>query len=144
MWRTLRTCECWWHSNHISNNNSASNLASIRALWIIHCTLNSIWRGSLHYAKSTSNHPSAKLRRLRVNPIFNQPKHYISRSVGANHSFTYLHKIVVEIHAQETKNNNGLVGLVLTSLHHLSEHRLNCRAFPVAKEITRTTLNWSM
>ena len=93
----------------------------------------------MHYAKSTSNHPSVKLRRLRINPIFNQPKHHFLRLVGTNCSFTYLHKTVMEIHPQETMNN-GLVGLVL-SLHHLFDHRLNCKAFPVTKDITRTMLN---
>ena len=40
-----------------------------------HCTLNSNWRGPLHYAKSTSNHPSVKLKRLWISPICNEPKH---------------------------------------------------------------------
>ena len=46
--------------------------------------------------------------------------------------------MVVEIHPQEARKI-GLVGLVL-SLHHLSNHRLSCRAFYVTKEITRTRL----
>ena len=141
MWWALGTCECWWHSNHSPNNDIqfASNLALIRALWIVHCTLNSIWRESLHYAKSTSNHGNVKLRRLRFNPTSNQPKHHSLRFVGANCSFTYLLKTIIEIHPQETKKNS-LVGLVL-SLHHLSNHRLGYRTFPVTKEITRTRLN---
>ena len=108
----------WWHSNHRPNNNIASNLVPIHALWIVHCTLNSIWRGFVHYAKSTSKHPSVKLRRLIINPIFNQRKHHFSRFARANCSFTYLHKTIVEIHPQETMNN-GLLSLVL-SCHHLS------------------------
>ena len=48
----------------------------------------------------------------------------------------------MKIHPQEAREN-GLVGLVL-SLHHLSDHRLNHRAFPVTKEIERTRLNLSM
>ena len=96
----------------------------------------------MHYVKSTLNHPSVKLRSLTINLIFNRPKHHSSRSAKAKCSFINLHKIIVEIHPQKTKNN-GLVGLVL-SLHHLSDHRLTCRAFPVTKEITRTTLNLSM
>ena len=132
----------WWHSNHRSNNNIASNPALIYALWIVHCTLKSIWRGSLHYAKCTSNHPRVKLRCLMINPIFNHPKHHFSRSFGANCSFTYLHKTIMQIHLQETMNN-GFVGLVL-SLHHLSDHRLSCRAFPITKEITGARLNLSM
>jgi hypothetical protein len=83
-----------------------------------------------------------KLRRLKTNPIFNEPKHHYSRSTGANCSFTYLHKTIVEIHMQDT-NNDGIVGLVL-SLHHLFDHHLNCRAFPVIKEITLTRLNLNM
>ena len=108
-------------------------------LYNLHFTLNSIWRGSLHYGKSTSNHPSVKLRRLIINPICNQPKHHSSKSAWANCLFTDLHKTTVEIYPQETKNN-GLVGLVL-SLHHHSNYRLNCRAFVVTKKITRTRLN---
>ena len=98
--------------------------------------------GSLHHAKSTSNHPSVKMRRLIINPTFNQPMQQILRDAEANYSFTYMHKTIVEIHPQETRSN-GLVGLVL-SLHHLYYHRLSCRAFPVVKEITITTLNLSM
>jgi hypothetical protein len=49
----------------------------------------------LHYEKSTSNHHSVKLRRLGINLIFNQPKHHSSRCVGANCSFTCLHKTMV-------------------------------------------------
>ena len=110
--------------------------------YILHCTLKSMWMGSLHHAKSTSNHPSVKMRRLIINPTFNQPMQQILRDAEANYSFTYMHKTIVEIHPQETRSN-GLVGLVL-SLHHLYYHRLSCRAFPVVKEITITTLNLSM
>ena len=46
------------------------------------------------------------------------------------------------MHMQQTRNND-LVGPVF-SLHHLSDHRLYCRAFPVTKEISRTRLNISM
>ena len=99
-------------------------------------TLNSIWRGCLHYAKSTSNHPSVKPRCLKFNPILNQPKHHSSRFVGANWSITYLHKTFVKVRPQESRSN-GFVGLVL-SFHHLFDHHLRCRAFPVTKEITRT------
>jgi hypothetical protein len=53
--------------------NIVSNLALIHALGNVHCTSNSIWRGSLHYAKSTPNHCSVKLRCLIINPIFKQP-----------------------------------------------------------------------
>jgi hypothetical protein len=88
-------CVVSYGSNHIPNNRIASNLTSIHALEIIHCTLNLIWRGSLHYEKSTSNHHSVKLRRPRINLIFNQPKHHSSRCVGANCSFTCLHKTMV-------------------------------------------------
>ena len=100
-----------------------------------------MWRGPLRYARSTSNHPSVKLRRLKTNPIFNQPKHHFRKSDGANCSFTYPHKKIVEIRPRET--NNGLVGLVL-DLHHLFHHRLSSRAFPVTKKITITRLNSSM
>jgi hypothetical protein len=88
----------------------------------------------MHFTKSTSNHPRVKLRRLIINPLFNQPKHHFLRPAGADCSFTYLHKTIVEIHPQETMNN-GLVGLVLT-FQHLSHHRLSCRAFLIRKEIT--------
>ena len=123
-----------------TQNNIASNLARAQALWIVHSTLNSNWRGSMHYAKSIWNHPSVKLRRFIINPICNQPKHHFSRSVGANYSFTYIYKTIMLIHPQETKNN-GLVGLVL-SLHHLFDHRLNYRVFPVTKKITWSNLNF--
>ena len=73
---------------------------------------------------------------------FNQPKHHFSRCIGENCSFTCLHKIIVKIRLQETRNN-GLVGLVLI-LHHLSNYRLSCRAFPITKRITRTRLNLNM
>ena len=96
----------------------------------------------MYNGKSTLNHLSVKLRHLKTNPIFNEPKHHSSRSVGANYSSTYLHKIIVEIHLQETMNND-LVSLVLR-LHHLVDHRLSCKAFPVTKKITRTRLNFGM
>ena len=126
---------CWWHSKHKPNNNIASNLALIQAMWIVYCTLNSMWRGSMHYAKFTSNQPNVKLRCLKINQIF-------WRSVGANCAFTYLHKKVVQVHPQEMRNN-GLIGLVLI-LQHLSYHHLSYRAFPITKEISRTRLNLSM
>ena len=47
-----------------------SHLASIHALWILPCTLNSNWRKSLKCAKSTSIHPSVELRRLIINAQF--------------------------------------------------------------------------
>ena len=77
---------------------------------IVNCTLyiKLNLKGFLHYAKSTSNHPNVKLRRLKNNLISNQLKHHSSNIVGENCLFTYLHKIVVEIHTQETRDN-GLV-----------------------------------
>jgi len=99
----------------------------------------SIWRAFWHFAKSTSNHPTVKLRCLIINPTFNQQKLQFPRFAEANCLFTYLHKILVEIHLQETRNNR-IVGLLL-SLHHLFDHRLTCRVFPVRKEITRTRPN---
>ena len=84
-----------------------------------------------YVVKPTSNHPSVKLRRLRINLIFNQQKHHSSTFIGTNCSFTYLHKTIVKIHLQKTKNN-VLIGFVL-SLHHLSNHHLRCRAFSVTK-----------
>jgi hypothetical protein len=48
----------------------------------------------------------------------------------------------VKKHLQKTRNN-GLVGLVL-SLHHLFDHHLRCKAFPVTKKNTRTRLNLNM
>jgi hypothetical protein len=72
---------------------------------IVNCTLyiklNS--KGILIH-KSTSNHPSVKLRRLKLNLTFNQPKHHSLRLVGANCSFTYLHKTIVKKHLQETRS----------------------------------------
>jgi hypothetical protein len=100
-------------------------------LGIVNCTLYLIWRGSLHYARPTSNHPRVKLRCLRNNLIFILQKNHSLRSTGANGSFTYMHKLVVEIYPQETRNN-GLVGLIL-SLHCLYDHHLRCRTFPVTK-----------
>ena len=114
---------------------------------IVNCTLyiKTQCEGDLcvRHAKSTSNHPSVKMRRLIITPKFNQPKQQFSKYGGATCSFTYLHKTIVEIYPQET-GNNGLVGLVL-SLHHLSYHRHDYGAlFSVTKEITRTRLNLSM
>ena len=79
----------------------------------------------MHYAKSTSNHSSVNPKHLKINPVFNYPKDHSSTSVGANCSFTYLHKIVVEIHLQKTMNN-GLVGLVLTLEESLSITTIRC------------------
>ena len=129
-----------WTLMAFSNNDIASNLVSIQPLQIVHCTSNSIWRRHLYYAKSISTQPNVKLRHLIINPIFNQPKHHYY--IGATCSFTYVHKTIVEIHLQGTKNNS-LVRRVL-SIHHLFDHRLKCRAFPVTKEITRTRLNLTM
>ena len=89
------------------------------------------------YLKSSN----VKLRLFTINPIFNQPNQQFMRVVGANCAFTYMHKTIVGIHPQEM-GNNGLVSLVL-SVHHLSYHRLSCRAFPITKKITRTRLNLS-
>ena len=72
--------------------------------------------GSLHYAKFTTNHLNVKLRCLKTNPIFKQPKQQFSTYVGANCAFISLYKTTVDIHPQEMRNI-GLVGLVL-SLHH--------------------------
>ena len=89
----------WWHSNHRPNNNIVSNLASINTFWIVHCALNSIWRGSLHSAKITSSHTNVKLRRLWINPIFNQPKHHFLRSAGQIvHSYTCIKPLWKYIH----------------------------------------------
>ena len=60
------------------------------------------------------NYPSVKLRRLIINLIFNRPKHHSSRFAGANCSFANIHKTIVEIHPQKTKNN-GLSALYLVS-----------------------------
>ena len=88
-------------------------------------------KGILIKARPTSNHPRVKLRCLKNDLIFILQKNHSLRSTGANCSFTYLHKPVVEIFPQETRNN-GLVKLIL-SLHCLSDDHLRCRTFPVTK-----------
>jgi hypothetical protein len=56
-----------------------------------------------------------------------------------SHTYT---KYWWETNPQETKSN-CLVSRVF-SLHHLSDHRLSRRAFPVTKKITKARLNLSM
>ena len=53
-------------------------------LGIVNCTLyiKLNVRGSLHYAKSTSNHPIVKLRPLIINQIFNQPNQHFLELLG--------------------------------------------------------------
>ena len=91
---------------------------------------------SIHF-KLTKRDLHKSLKGLQVQPFVQIAFNCILfGNFSLTNSYTRWHSI-------KTLKNNGLVGLVL-SLHHLSYHRLNGRAFPVTKEITRTRLNLSM